>query len=320
MMCFTISITSVWSGPIMNVSSHPVSPKQNTTKGILLMLFYAILISMMHTGIRYVSEDMHPFEIAFFRCVFGLIPIIPFFIHQGLTPLKTKRFPMLFTRGVINIYCMLAFFFSVSIVPLAEVTALSFSAPVFVVILAVFIFKEKVGIRRWAAIFVGFIGTVIILRPGFQDFSLGQFLVISSAFAWAICMIIIKELGKTESSVTITAYMSLVMAPLSFIAALFVWTWPTMEQLGWLAFIGIVGGIAQMAMAESLRSAPTHVVTPIDFTRLIFIAIMGYVIFDQVPDIFVWIGGSIIISATAFIAYREHKLKSVKNRLVSETK
>ena len=190
----------------------------------------------------------------------------------------------------------------------------------FVVILAVFIFKEKVGIRRWAAIFVGFIGTVIILRPGFQDFSLGQFLVISSAFAWAICMIIIKELGKTESSVTITAYMSLVMAPLSFIAALFVWTWPTMEQLGWLAFIGIVGGIAQMAMAESLRSAPTHVVTPIDFTRLIFIAIMGYVIFDQVPDIFVWIGGSIIISATAFIAYREHKLKSVKKRLVSETK
>ena len=276
------------------------------------MLFYAVLISMMHTSIRHVSDDMHPFEIAFFRCVFGLIPLIPFFIRQGFHPLRTKRFPLLMTRGLINIYCMLAFFYSVSIVPLAEVTALSFSAPIFAVILAVFIFKEKVGIRRWSAIFIGFIGTVIILRPGFQAFSLGQFLILSSAFAWAICMIIIKELGKTESSITITAYMSITMAPLSLIAALFFWTWPTWEQLGWLAFIGILGGLGQMAMTESLRCAPTHVVSPIDFTRLIFISLMGYVIFDQIPDVFVWGGGSLIIGATAFIAYREHKLREIR--------
>ena len=303
----------------MITSSPTSSPIQNIAKGILLMLFYAVLISMMHTSIRHVSDDMHPFEIAFFRCIFGLIPIIPFFIRQGWHPLRTKRFPLLLTRGVINIYCMLAFFFSVSIVPLAEVTALSFSAPIFAVILAVFIFKEKVGIRRWSAIFIGFIGTLIILRPGFQDFSIGQFLVLSSAFAWAICMIIIKQLGKTESSVTITAYMSIVMAPLSLIAALFVWTWPSWEQLGWLAFIGILGGLGQLAMAESLRSAPTHVVSPIDFTRLIFIALMGYVFFDQIPDVFVWAGGSLIIGATVFITYREHKLRESRKLSASET-
>ena len=293
----------------MDKLKHSLDLSQNSTKGILLMLLYSVLISMMHTGIRHMSDSMHPFEIAFFRCLFGLIPIIPFFIKQGINPLKTKRFPMFFTRGMINLYCMLSFFFAVSIVPLAEVTALSFSAPIFTVILAVFIFKEKVGIRRWSAISIGFVGTVIILRPGFQDFTLGQFLVISSAFAWAICMIIIKDLGKTETSVTIAAYMSLIMAPLTLIAALFVWTWPSWEQLGWLVFIGIVGGVAQMAMAESLSCAPTHVVTPIDFTRLIFIAFMGFMFFDQVPDIFVWIGGSLIISASAFIAYREHKLR-----------
>ncbi|NQW00998.1 MAG: DMT family transporter [Rhodospirillales bacterium] len=284
------------------------SPVQSNLKGILWMLFYAVAISVMHTSIRFVSEGMHPFEIAFFRCVFALITVAPFFIRQGWAPLRTKRFPMLLTRGVINIYCMLAFFYAVSIVPLAEITALSFSAPIFAVVLAVFIFKEKVGLRRWSAIFVGFLGTVVILRPGFQEFSLGQFLVLSSAFAWAICIIIVKELGKTETSVTIATYMSLVMAPLSLIAAVGVWVWPTPEQWFWLAFIGIIGGAGQMAMTESLRSAPTHVVSPIDFTRLIFIATLGFIFFDQVPDGFVWAGGTLIIGATVFITYREHQL------------
>lgn len=280
------------------------------------MLFYAVAISGMHTGIRYVSEGMHPFEIAFFRCVFALVTVAPFFIGQGLRPLKTKRFPMLLTRGVINIYCMLAFFYAVSLVPLAELTALSFSAPIFAVVLAVFIYKEKVGFRRWSAIGIGFLGTLVILRPGFQEFSLGQFLVLSSAFAWAICIIIVKDLGKTESAVTITTYMSLVMAPLSLIAASTVWIWPTPEQWAWLAFIGIVGGAGQMAMTESLRIAPTHVVSPIDFTRLLFISTLGYIFFDQIPDAYVWSGGAMIIGATVFITYREHQLGKAQKTVV----
>ncbi len=282
------------------------------------MLFYAVAISVMHTSIRFVSEGMHPFEIAFFRCVFALITVAPFFIREGWGPLKTKQFPMLVLRGVINIYCMLAFFYALSIVPLAEITALSFSAPIFTVVLAVFIFKEKVGMRRWAAIFIGFIGTAVILRPGFQEFSLGQFLVLSAAIAWAVCMLIIKEVGRTESSVTIATYMSIVMAPLSFIAALTVWIWPTPEQWIWLAFIGITGGVGQLAMTEALRCAPTHVVSPIDFTRLIFISTFGYIIFDQVPDGFVWAGGSLIIGATVFITYREHQLGKARKTPVAE--
>lgn len=302
----------------MTISTTDTSPAQNNMKGILWMLFYAVAISIMHTSIRFVSEGMHPFEIAFFRCVFALLAVAPFFIRQGWAPLRTKRFPTLLVRGVINIYCMLAFFYAVSIVPLAEITALSFSAPIFTVVLAVFIYKEKVGLRRWSAIAIGFIGTVVILRPGFQDFSFGQFLVLSSAFAWAICVIIIKDLGKTESSVTIATYMSLVMAPLSFIAAATVWIWPTPEQWVWLAVIGIIGGGGQMAMSESLRYAPTHVVSPIDFTRLLFISTLGYIFFDQVPDRFVWAGGALIIGATVFITYREHQLGKTEKTPVAE--
>ncbi len=302
----------------MTFSAPNTTSEQNNLKGILWMLFYAIAISVMHTSIRYVSDGMHPFEIAFFRCVFALVTVAPFFIRAGWAPLKTKHFPLLLLRGVINIYCMLAFFYALSIVPLAEITALSFSAPIFSVVMAVFVFKEKVGLRRWSAIFIGFVGTLIILRPGFQAFSLGQFLVLSSAFAWAVCIIIIKEVGKTESSVTITTYMSLVMAPLSLIAAATVWIWPTAEQWGWLVLIGVIGGAGQLAMSESLRVAPTHVVSPIDFTRLLFISTLGYILFDQVPDQFVWAGGSLIIGATVFITYREHQLRKTGKSPIGE--
>jgi len=275
--------------------------------GIFWMLVYALFISAMHACIRHVSADMHPFEIAFFRNVFALLALAPWFIKLGWAPLRTNRLGMLTVRGTVNTFCMMGYFTAISIAPLAEVTALGFTAPIFTTLMAIFVFGERVGLRRWGAIAVGFAGVFVMLRPGFQEIGTGQILVISSAVGWAVCMILIKDLGRTESSVTITAYMSLVMAPLSLIPALFVWVWPSWEQLAWLTLLGVLGGIGQMAMAESLRLAPTYVVTPIDFTRLLIIALIAYVFFDEVPDVFVWLGGTMIFAATAFIAYREHR-------------
>jgi len=279
------------------------------------MLFYAAVISGMHVGVRLVSEGIPPFEIAFFRNLFGLVAVLPWFFRMGLQPLKTKRIGMLTTRGALNTLCMLGFFTALSITPLAEVTALSFTAPIFATLVAMFWFKEKIGIRRWAAIAVGFAGVFVVLRPGFQEIGLGQMLVLSSSIGWAVCIIIIKDLGRTESAVTITTYMGLVMAPLSLIPALFVWVTPSLEQLGWLLLLGTLGGIGQLAMSQSLRLADTHVVTPFDFSRLIFISIFGYLVLGQIPDNFVWLGGAMIFGAMAFITYREHQL-NLKNSTV----
>jgi drug/metabolite transporter (DMT)-like permease len=273
------------------------------------MLVYSALISGMHICVRLVSEGLPPFEIAFFRNLFGLIAVIPWFIKLGLKPLKTDRMGMLVTRGAINTLCMLGFFTALSITPLAEITALSFSATIFATILAMFWFKEKVGIRRWLAILFGFAGVFVVLRPGFQSIGLGQLLVVGSSLGWGICLIIIKDLGKTESAVTITTYMSLVMAPLSLIPALFVWVTPSLEQIGWLILLGTLGGIGQIAMSESLRIGETHVVTTFDYSRLLFVSILAYIIFGQVPDLFVWVGGTMIFGAIAFITYREHVLR-----------
>jgi len=277
--------------------------------GILWMLVYALMISGMHVSVRWVSEGLHPFEIAFFRNLFGLVVVLPWFIRLGWAPLRTKRLGMLMTRGVLNTACMLAFFTGLAIVPLAEAVALTFTSPIFATILAVFVFREVVGPRRWIAIGIGFVGVFVVLRPGFQAIDFGQVLVLGSAVCWGLCLVIIKSLGRTESAVTITTYMSLVMAPLSLVPALFVWVWPTWEQLAWLLMIGALGGVGQLAMSQSLRLADTHVVTPIDFSRLIFVAILGYLLFAQVPDVYVWIGGAMIFAAIAFIAYREHVVR-----------
>ena len=262
-------------------------------------------MSAMHASIRHVSAGLHPFEIAFFRLVFGLLPLLPWFIKLGWSPLKTKRPGMIVFRGVLNLVCMLAFFVALAITPLAEVTVLVFTAPIFATMLAVFVFGEKVGLLRWGAIGFGFLGALVVLRPGFEALSLGSALALFAAIVWGVCLIIIKSLGKTDSSLTITVYMSLVMAPLSLLPALLVWQWPTAEQFLWLAAIGIFGGIGQMAMAEALRIGDTHVVMPIDFVRLIWISAIAYVVFAEVPGFYTWLGGAMIFAATGFITWRE---------------
>ena len=266
-------------------------------------------MSAMHASIRHVSAGLHPFEIAFFRLVFGLLPLLPWFIKLGWSPLKTKRPGMIVFRGVLNLVCMLAFFVALAITPLAEVTVLVFTAPIFATMLAVFVFGEKVGLLRWGAIGFGFLGALVVLRPGFEALSLGSALALFAAIVWGVCLIIIKSLGKTDSSLTITVYMSLVMAPLSLLPALLVWQWPTAEQFLWLVAIGVFGGIGQMAMAEALRIGDTHVVMPIDFVRLIWISAIAYVAFAEVPGFYTWLGGAMIFAATGFITWRERAVR-----------
>ena len=290
----------------MNSVSASVATADNL-KGMMWMAVYSAFIAGMHICIRLVSEGMHPFEIAFFRNVFALIVLVPWFWQLGLNPLKTKRFGLLFTRGVLNSCCMLGFFMALSLGQLAEIAALSFTAPIYATLIGMVVFREKVGLFRWSAIFVGFLGVLVIIRPGFEEIGFAQVLSLTSAFGWAICMVMVKELGRTDSAVTITAYMSLVMAPLSLGPAMYYWIWPTWEQLGWLLVLGTLGGAGQLALAQSLRLAETHVVTPFDFLRLVFVSILGFLVFDQVPDIFVWVGGSTIFASVAFIAYREHE-------------
>jgi drug/metabolite transporter (DMT)-like permease len=200
---------------------------------------------------------------------------------------------------------MWMFFYALSIAELAHVTALGFSAPIFAGILSVIFLGERFRLRRWMAIAAGFVGVIVILRPGMIPIELGSVLVISSAFFWAIVMIIIKVMSRTESSLVIVAYMNIFLAIYSLGPALWFWRWPSME--GWLlmAAIGVFGTLAQMALSQSLKETEPTVVLPFEFLRLIWVAILGAWIFGEVPDRFVWLGGLIVFASSFYLAYRE---------------
>ncbi len=277
--------------------------------GSAVMLLSTIFFSGMHACIRYLSEDLHPFEIAFFRNLFGLIALAPFIINAGKSILKTNHLNLHIIRAGFNMVAMLFFFYALSITPLALVQALSFTAPLFTTVLAVFFLGEIVRFRRWAAIIVGFIGVLIILRPGIQPVPLGAFLVICSASMWAATMIIIKKLSNTDSALVITFYMSLFLTLLSIGPALFVWTWPVGVQWIWLVVIGIAGTLGQFCIAKAFSYADATVVLPIDFAKIVWGAIFGYVFFSEAVDLLTWVGAVVVFSGACYLAWRERQLE-----------
>jgi len=278
-------------------------------KGMGWMFCAAVSFASMHAAIREVSHELHPFEIAFFRNFFAVLVMLPLLLKLGVAPLRTNRPWLLGARAAINLVAMLIYFTALSITPLADVSALSFLAPIFVTLLGVIFLKDSVGWRRWAAIAVGFAGAVTVIRPGLGSLDVGHLYVVVSTVIWAVALLIIKVLSRTESSMTITLYMGIMMAPMSLVPALFVWQWPSGEALLWLLGIGAFGAAAQWALSESLRLGETAVVMPIDFFKLIWAAVLGYLLFQEVPDLFTWIGGAAIFAAATYIAVRESRLK-----------
>ena len=279
--------------------------------GILIMVASTVAFASMHAGVRYLSieEHLHPFQIAFFRNFFGFLVLAPWFVQRGLSPLRTQKLALHTVRALINLAAMLLFFVALSLTPLAQVQALGFTAPLFATLLAILVLREKVFLWRWGTLIVGFVGALIIIRPGFKDIDVGSLLVLSSAAIWAGAIIVIKILSRTDSSVTITAYMVLLMTPLSLIPAVFYWAWPNFEQWLWLVFVGVSGTLAQLGMAQAFRVAEATAVLPLDFMKLVWGAAIGYLLFAEVPDTGVWIGGATIFVAATYIAYRESRQK-----------
>jgi drug/metabolite transporter (DMT)-like permease len=274
-------------------------------RGIALMFVSTFFFAAMHGSIRYMSATIHPFEIALFRNVFALAVVLPWFYRYGIAPLRTQRFGLHALRAVFNIMAMLSFFYALSIAPLSEVTALGFTAPIFAPVLAALVLGEVVRARRWTAIGIGFLGTLIILRPGFEAIGLGQMLVLFSSMIWACALLVIKTLGRTDSSATIIAYMALLMIPLSLVPALFVWRWPDPVEWAWLIAIGVLGGIGQFCMTEALRQADTAVVMPFDFFKLVWVTAIAWLAFGESLDLYTWIGGAVIFASALYLAYRE---------------
>ncbi len=291
----------------------------NNFNGLLYMLAAAAVVSAMHVLVRDLAQEIEPFVIVFFRCVVVLIVLTPFLLRQDRSAWKSKRPGLQLARGVVGLGAMLTWFYALSVVPVGDATALSFTAVLFASLGAVFILGEAMGPRRWGALLVGFVGTAIILRPGFQEISFGYLVVLASTVMWAGALLIVKVLSRDDSPVTIVFYSSVYFTPTSFIVALFYWQWPTWEQLAWMIVVGVLAAVAHLCMAKAMQQGDASAVMPADFTRLVWAAGLGYLAFGEFPDLWTWVGGIVIFLATLYITYREARLNRQARRTAGHT-
>jgi drug/metabolite transporter (DMT)-like permease len=281
-------------------------------RGMALILLSTFGFSGMHAVIRVLSQDLHAFEIAFFRNLFGLIVLTPFLARHGVGALRTRQLPLHALRGCIQIGAMLMFFTAVTITPLAKVSAMSFTAPLFATVGAVIFLGEPLRGRRIAALLIGFAGALVILQPGVVAIDLGAALVLVSSALWAVAMLIIKRLSRSDSSITISAYMVIFLTPLSFGPALWVWQWPAPAHYLLFLAMGAMGSLAHVAMAQAFKEADASAILPLDFTRLLWAALLGLLLFGEVPELATWIGGITIFASTTYIAIREARAEAAK--------
>ena len=207
---------------------------------------------------------------------------------------------------------MLGLFSALTMSPISMVTALSFVSPVFASVIAILVLRERSSARRWFAVAGGIVGMLLIVRPGVVPLSLGPVFAICGAIAWAVSIIVIKMMSTTESSTTQVTYMSVVVTPLTFLLAVWVWEWPSLQMLPVLVFMAFVATVGQFAYTKSFKYAEATALMPLDFTRLVWASLIGFLVFDEVPDIWSWIGGTVIFLNAVYITFHESTVRAAE--------
>ena len=269
------------------------------------MIAAAAVFSVMNVLVRELSETLDPLQIAFFRNLFALAAMMPWLFRHGTGALRTQRLPLHLLRAGVALAAMTLWFYSVALLPLAEAVALNFTVPLFATAGAALILGEYVGARRWTATVIGFLGVLVIVRPGFAEVSLAMALPVAAALVMASSVLIVKSLSETDDPHAIVLTMHLLVTPLSLIPALFVWQAPAWSDWPALVAVGIAGALAHVLLTRSYTKADASAVIPFDYARLPFIAAIAYLAFGEVPDLWTWVGAGIIALASIYIARRE---------------
>ena len=274
---------------------------RNTNRGILLAIVSSALFAAMHVTVRHLSSELHAFEIAFFRNVFGLAVMLPWLVHYGRKSFQTDMLSWHIGRGLINSVSMLCWYLSLQLLPVADATAINMTGPLFVTLGAWFFLKETVTWQRWLGIFMIMAGGLVIIRPGVQIAGPGVWLALSSTILFSFSKLISKRLTRTDSTRTIVAYVTTLMIPPTFIAALFVWQWPTFVQLSWLLLIGTLGTLAHLCMTRAYLYLDLAMADPFIVARLLWATMLGFLIFQEYPDLWTSIGAAVITAGLLYI-------------------
>ena len=273
-------------------------------QGALWVLGAAVCFSVMATITKYLGQTFNSFEIAFFRALFGLFAVVPFVLRMGLGKLKTKRLGMHGLRGLLGTSAMMCGFYAFTHLSFADAVSLSYVRSLFLIPLAVLFLGEVVRRRRWAATAVGFIGVLVMLRPG-GEIEFAAFVALGGALLVAVVTVLIKKLSSTERPETLLFYFGIISTPLALLPALAVWQTPGAGELGLLMAIGAIAASGQYCMIRGFASGEATAILPFDYSRLLFATGIGILIFAEIPDAWTIVGALIIVASTLYIALRE---------------
>ncbi len=274
-------------------------------QGIALMLMAGLCSSLLHIGVRYVSPHLPSIEIVALRSLFSLLFTLPVVIFTSGLAWKTRRPDLQIARGIVGVASMWSWYYALAHLPLADAGALSFTTGLFVIIGAATYFGETVGWRRWSAVAVGFLGAMVILRPGSGIVTLAAVWAVLSSALWALSLLMAKNLARYDNSLTISFWQPLTTAPMALLLAVPVWIWPAADTLAILIGMGLVAAIGNYCYIHALRVAEASLIMPVDYVRLLWMAGWGFLFFAEIPLLSTWIGAMLIVSSTAFIAWRE---------------
>lgn len=275
---------------------------------LVAMAGFAVMI----TVIRLLAPEMHSTLAVCLRNAVGLLIIIAWagLKQRGVPRFPTERLSGHFWRATVGIISMELWFYCLTIMPLTLATALSFTTPIFSTIFAIIFLREKVGAHRWSAIFIGFIGVLVILHPGAEGISPKAMLVLLASAIMAVTGVLIKTLTRTEPPETMVFYMALFMLPWSMVPALFHLQPVTSYQMGLIFLVALFSTLSHLFMARAFVLADMTALMPLDFTRLLFVALFAYILFGETLDIYTLAGAAIIVVSTVYIVHRETKKKT----------
>ena len=261
--------------------------------------------ALMASSVKFLTTDLHPIIICFYRCLMGLIFITPWVIKNNFKALRSNNLKLQISRSVINVFSMICWFSAIGLMHFEKAAALGFSTPLFTTILAIILLKEKIRFHRTAALIIGFIGIIVIIRPGLVPFEIGAGLLLLSAFTFSFVLIIVKKLSSIDENQTIIFYHLLFSTPIFFILSLFYWQDINLNQLLIFAFMGATGLLSHWCLAQAFKLSDTTFVMPLQFTKLIWASLIGLFIFSEQPDLWTWFGAIVIFISVVYITYRE---------------
>lgn len=281
----------------------------DTAHGIALMVLAVGLYSIMDALVKWLGPDYPTLELVFFRSAFAFIPIAYVLWRSGsFAALRTRQPLGHAARSLTGLVSLSLFFYAYSQMPLANVIAISFAAPLLVTALSVPLLGERVGWRRWTAVLVGFGGVVIMVKPDTGVFDRIAVLALAGTVLYALVVVFIRKLSRTETPTAIVFYYAATSTVASGAALPFVWVKPDLEGWVLLSLVGLIGGIAQLVMTNAFRLADVSIVAPFDYTHIIWAALLGFFIWGEVPGNTIWLGAAIVMASGIYILFREAHL------------